>query len=118
MGSADMGQTLTVVILFIASMACLPWLVRKIQQKHALGLRDASVLASKVLSSVAVGPQQRVVTMEVGPEHARSVLVLGVTAQQITCLHTIPAVQSSEASGLGSFAQQMELAQSVKNSDV
>jgi flagellar protein FliO/FliZ len=112
-----MGQTLTVVILFIAGMACLPWLVRKIQQKHALGLREGSASVSRVLSSVAVGPQQRVVTVEVGPEHARSVLVLGVTAQQITCLHTIPMIRSSEVAGQGSFARQMEIAQSAKDTD-
>ena len=46
--------------------------------------------ASRVLSQVAVGPHQRVVTVEVGPEHCRTLLVLGVTAQQVNCLHVMP----------------------------
>ncbi|MBY0410619.1 MAG: flagellar biosynthetic protein FliO, partial [Burkholderiaceae bacterium] len=32
----------------------------------------------------------RVVTVEVGPENARTCLVLGVTAQHISCLHVLP----------------------------
>jgi flagellar protein FliO/FliZ len=35
-----------------------------------------------------------VVTVEVGPEGARTWLVLGVTGQSITCLHTLPAASS------------------------
>ena len=47
--------------------------------------------APRVISAVAVGPHQRVVTVEVGPESARTWLILGVTAQSITCLHNAPA---------------------------
>ena len=52
-------------------------------------------VSSKVISAVAVGPHQRVVTVEVGPEDARVWLTLGVTAQNITCLHTAAAVPRS-----------------------
>ena len=45
--------------------------------------------ASKIISAVAVGQHQRVVTVEVGPEGARVWLTLGVTAHTITCLHTV-----------------------------
>jgi flagellar protein FliO/FliZ len=38
-----------------------------------------------------VGPHQRVVTVEVGPEGARTWLVLGVTGQTISCLHSMNA---------------------------
>lgn len=113
-----MGQTLVVVVLFMAGMACLPWLVRKIQQKHAESGRLRGAAVSRVLSSVAVGAQQRVVTLEVGPEHARSVLVLGITPQQITCLHSIPVSRAQDAGEQSSFSRQMELVQSVKNADV
>ncbi len=89
-----MAQTLTVVVLFMAGMAALPWLVRRIQQRQAVG-GAAQAVGSKVVSAVSVGPQQRVVTVEVGPDHARTWLVLGVTAQQITCLHTLPAGQAA-----------------------
>jgi flagellar protein FliO/FliZ len=70
-----------------------------------------------VLSAVAVGPQQRVVTVEVGPEHARTWLVLGVTAQQVSCLHVLPvgvpdAVPPSAAK-VPSFAQEIASAASA-----
>lgn len=94
-----MTQTLVVVVLFVAAMACLPWLVRRLQQRHVAGGPGAGV-ASKVLSAVAVGPQQRVVTVEVGPEHARTWLVLGVTPQQIQCLHVLPVA----GAGAGALA--------------
>lgn len=90
-----MTQTLLVVILFVAAMATLPWLVRRLQQRHASGGPGGVGLGSRVLSAVAVGPQQRVVTVEVGPEHARTWLVLGVTAQQVSCLHVMPAVPNA-----------------------
>lgn len=113
-----MTQTLLVVVLFVGAMAALPWLVRRVQQRHAAG-GVAAGAASRVVSAVAVGPQQRVVTVEVGPEHARTWLVLGVTAQQVSCLHVLPvsaAPASAVASaGIGaveppSFAQQMAAA--------
>lgn len=85
-----MTQALVAVVLFMAAMAALPWLVRKLQQRQSAGA-VGSVGSAKVLSAVAVGPHQRVVTVEVGPEGARTCLVLGVTAQQISCLHVLPA---------------------------
>ena len=109
-----MSQTLLVVVLFVAAMAALPWLVRRIQQKQASNGMAAGT-ASKVLSAIAVGPHQRVVTVEVGPEHARTCLVLGVTAQHITCLHIVGAPAASGVSGVSdvtpSFLQEMALAQ-------
>jgi len=114
-----MTQTLLVVVLFVAAMAALPWLVRRVQQRHAAGSAGGGS-ASRVLSAVAVGPQQRVVTVEVGPEHARTWLVLGVTAQQVSCLHVLPAGGSTVApiggvspppgAAMASFAQEMAAA--------
>ncbi|AVS64250.1 flagellar biosynthesis protein FliO [Paracidovorax avenae] len=84
-----MAQTLVVVVLFIAVVALLPWLIRRLQQRQAGAAGSGMGAAAKVLSAVPVGPQQRVVTVEVGPEHQRVWLVLGVTAQQVRCLHVI-----------------------------
>ncbi|RQO80461.1 flagellar biosynthetic protein FliO [Acidovorax sp. FJL06] len=111
-----MTQTLVVVVLFVGAMAVLPWLVRRVQQRHVAGAAAAGT-ASRVVSAVAVGPQQRVVTVEVGPEHARTWLVLGVTAQQVSCLHVLPVQPlplpggaGSGAPGMPSFAQEMAAA--------
>jgi flagellar protein FliO/FliZ len=49
---------------------------------------------------VAVGPHQRVVTVEVGPQDARIWLVLGVTQQSIGCLHTIAPRSGMERGGV------------------
>ena len=89
-----MWPTLMLVALFVAAMACLPWLVRRLQQKNLLprgmGMaRGAAPLASQVLGSLAIGPQQRVVTVQVGEGDEAVRLVLGVTAQQIQCLHVL-----------------------------
>jgi len=105
---AGMAQTLILVVLFVGAMACLPWLVRRLQQRQAAG-QAATGTTSRVLSAVAVGPQQRVVTVEVGPEHARTWLVLGVTAQQMTCLHVLPASPVPPVPP-ASFAREMAVA--------
>ncbi|UCU98720.1 FliO/MopB family protein [Acidovorax radicis] len=110
-----MTQTLVVVVLFVGAMATLPWLVRRLQQRRAVG-GAAGGSTSRVLSAVAVGPQQRVVTVEVGPEHARAFLILGVTAQQINCLHVLPAgsaqapTGASLSSGGASFSREIATA--------
>lgn len=85
-----MTQTLLLVVLLIAALSALPWLIRRLQQQRA-GLQAGAGAPSRVLSAVAVGPQQRVVTVEVGTARQRTLLVLGVTAQQISCLHVLPA---------------------------
>ena len=83
-----MWQTLFVVVLFVAVLAMLPFAIKWIQ-KRATG-EAATFNTSRLVSVLAVGPQQRVVTVEVGPEGARTWLVLGVTGQAITCLHSSP----------------------------
>jgi flagellar protein FliO/FliZ len=65
----------------------MPAAIKWIKQRSRDGAREASG-NSKIISAVAVGPHQRVVTVEVGPDTARIWLVLGVTPQAVTCLHT------------------------------
>ncbi len=85
-----MTQTLLSVAVFVVLLAMLPWGVKWLQQRVGTA-RLAQSSSSRVVSAVAVGPHQRVVTVEVGPESARMWLVLGVTAQSVTCLHSSPA---------------------------
>ena len=85
-----MTQSLLAVALFVALLCAMPFALRKLQQRR-LGMSGSTgIEASKLLSTVAVGPQQRVVTVEVGPQGARTWLVLGVTGQSINCLHALP----------------------------
>lgn len=83
-----MTQTLISVVLFLVLLGLLPWGIKWLQRQRLAGQSATGSL--KVISAVAVGPHQRVVTVEVGPEGGRSWLVLGVTQQQVTCLQRIP----------------------------
>ena len=91
-----MWPTLILVVLFVAAMLALPWLVRRLQHKNLLprgmGMaRGAAPLQQQVLGSLSIGPQQRVVTVQVGEGDEAVRLVLGITAQQIQCLHVLKA---------------------------
>ena len=96
-----MTQSLVTVVLFVALMLALPLLLRFLQRKRSMGLAGTAEMASKIVSAMAVGPQQRVITVEVGPEESRTWLVLGVTGQSITCLHTLPAGGARGSNGVG-----------------
>lgn len=100
-----MTQTLLLVILFVAAIASLPWLVRRVQQRHARPA-GASAAAPRVLSAIAVGPHQRVVTLEMVGDGERTTLVLGVTPQSIRCLHTQVA-RADSGRGSASFSVAM-----------
>lgn len=80
-----MSQTFVLVGLFVAGVACLPFLVRWAQARTGSGGQGGG--QAKVLSVVAVGPHQRVVTLQVASGPKEAVLVLGVTASSVNCLH-------------------------------
>ncbi len=84
------AQSWYAVGIFLACLICAPWVIKRFKLGQGV-YRDGSVNPSKLVSAIAVGPQQKVVTVEVGYERTRVVLVLGVTVQQITCLHVIPS---------------------------
>lgn len=81
-----MNQTAASVIIFVLALAALPFCLKWIQRRSNGGSAAPGV-ASRVISALAVGPHQRVVTIEVGAGQDRVFLVLGVTAQHIHCLH-------------------------------
>lgn len=106
-----MTQTLLLVVLFVGGMAMLPWLVKWLQQRRA-GWGGAAHMPPKVLSGVSVGPQQRVVVVEVGVDAARTVLVLGVTAHQVSCLHVLVPAGSVTPVPSTVFSQVLAAAES------
>ena len=91
-----MTQTIVSVVVFRALLAIVPLAIRWFQRR-ALSTTSSSSSVSKIVSALAVGPQQRVVTVEVGPQGSRTQLVLGVTAHSVTCLHTFALDESPEA---------------------
>jgi flagellar protein FliO/FliZ len=95
-----MWQSIGPLVLLLGLLALLPSGLKWLKQRQA-AKPGRGWFSSDMVSSVAVGPQQHVVTVEVGPVHNRTWLVLGVTTQQITCLHTIPM---GDQPGSGSVA--------------
>lgn len=79
------------LLWFIAIIALIPvalWLLKR----TPAGARLSGAGAGGVMRSVAalpLSPSQRIVTVEVGQGDERRWLVLGVTAQSITTLHTM-----------------------------
>lgn len=84
-----MNQTLAAVAVFVLLLALVPIGIKWIQARSG-GASGGVGIGTRVISAVAVGPHQRVVTVEVGPPDAKTLLVLGVTAQSIACLHSMP----------------------------
>lgn len=80
-----MSQTFLMVAVFVIGIACLPWGVRWMQRRA--GALSPDTGKTKVLSVLAVGPQQRVVTIQVASGAQEAVLVLGVTSSSVNCLH-------------------------------
>lgn len=83
-----MMQSAVSVGLFLVLLACVPFFLKWYKQRAPGGSGDIGGQA-RFISALAVGPHQRVVTVEVGPEGRRVWLTLGVTAQEISCLHSV-----------------------------
>lgn len=89
-----MTQAWLSVVFFVLLLALVPFGLKWLQRRVAGGVGTAGS-AARIVSALAVGPQQRVVTVEVGPDGAKVWLTLGVTAQNISCLHSAAAPQST-----------------------
>ena len=90
-----MTQTLIFVVLFVVVLALIPAGLKWVQNRSVAGGFGATS-ASRVISAVAVGPHQRVVTVEVGTSGARVWLTLGVTSQAIVLLHSAAVESNAE----------------------
>ncbi|XAH23028.1 flagellar biosynthetic protein FliO [Xylophilus sp. GW821-FHT01B05] len=104
-----MTQALLSIVFFVVILAMVPWVLKWLQRRTGMGkgVGASAAEASRIVSALAVGPQQRVLTVEVGPASARTWIVLGVTPQSITTLHTVPAPRAAEAPGHKSFQAQL-----------
>ena len=89
----------------IGALAALPWLLKR-WQAHRQMAPGALAVSTQVLSSANIGPGQRVVTVQVGHGAQTTCLVLGVTAQNIHCLHVMPSANTTQLPA-GSFASAM-----------
>jgi flagellar protein FliO/FliZ len=83
-----LAQQIWSVLIFLACLAALPFLVKRWKSVNTAKYGGEAEPAPRVVSVLAVGPQQRVVTVEVCRGGARQRMVLGVTSQNISCLFT------------------------------
>ncbi len=83
----SMSSGFTSLLSFLAVIAAIPlvlWLVKRSSFSNPVGSAGMRRVAVLPLS-----PQQRLVTVEVGSGDSRCWLVLGVTPNSITTLHTM-----------------------------
>ncbi|MBI5258724.1 MAG: flagellar biosynthetic protein FliO [Burkholderiales bacterium] len=83
-----MNSILGPVLAFVAVLAMIPvalWLLKRTPMGAA-----ASMGGMRVVAMLALAPNQRVVTVEVGTGDERRWLVLGVTPGSISTLHNMP----------------------------
>lgn len=109
------------LLWFIAIIAMIPlalWLLKRSPMGAAMGAAGAP---AKVVASLPLGPNQRVLTLEVGQGDERRWLLVGVTPQNITALHTLtppPAAAASDAPAQATpFAALMSKFSSVPKKD-
>ena len=95
-----MTQSLILIGLFLCVLVSLPFLIERIKKHYGLAVAGPAGPA-RLVSALALGPQQRVVTVEVGPPDNRVWLVLGVTQQSIQCLHTMAPERTGTDTPLG-----------------
>ncbi len=108
MDNASFTSSLLVLVVMIGALAALPWLLKRWQQRQRLSSQATTGVSTQVLSSVVVGQQQRVVTIEVGQGAQKTCLVLGVTPQSIQCLHVLSQPHSAPVlSAASDFAGAM-----------
>jgi flagellar protein FliO/FliZ len=102
-----MTQSLILIGLFLCVLVSLPFLIERVKKHYGLQNPGSAGSGMRLVSALALGPHQKVVTVEVGPANARVWLVLGVTQQSIQCLHTLPADTSSASEAQGNAATVM-----------
>lgn len=103
-----MGDAGLPLLWFIAIVAMIP-LVLWLLKRTPIGGSATGGGAMRTVGVLPLAPGQRVVTVEVGHGEERRWLVLGVTAQQITTLHTL-SPQADPAGGAAPatpFAQML-----------
>jgi len=75
------------LLWFVAIIALIPIVLRLLKRTHVGGATAHGLMRS--IAVLPMSPSQRLVTVEVGSGDQRRWLVLGVTAQGITTLHTM-----------------------------
>ena len=82
-----MSQALTSLLWFVAILALIPLALWLLKRTPIGGAASHGVL--RTVAALPLSASQRIVTIEVGRGESRRWLVVGVTPQSITTLHTM-----------------------------
>ena len=100
------GSGLTSLLWFIAIIVMIPVALWLLKRTPMGGAGSQGVMRS--IAVLPISPSQRIVTVEVGTGEGRRWLVLGVTPQAISTLHSMEPqgdLPPSQATPLPPFAQ-------------
>ena len=89
--NGSLGLGLLWFVLILAAIPLVLWLLKRTPYGAAMGAMSRSDAPMRTVGAMALGPHQRVLTVEVGQGEERRWLVLGVTPQAINLLHTLSA---------------------------
>ncbi len=79
-GAGSLAQVTLSLLLVLGAVFAAAWLVRRLR-----GLGGPGADAIRVVAATGLGPKERAVLVQVGGQQ----LLLGVTSQQVTLLHTL-----------------------------
>jgi flagellar protein FliO/FliZ len=105
MNTVATGPGWGALLWFVVVLAAIPavlWLLKRGPLARMAGV--ATSAPARVVGVLPLSAAQRVITIEVGQGEDRRWLVLGVTAQQISTLHTMAAQDAPAAEGTGATA--------------
>ena len=88
-------NALPAVVLLIV-MIGVAWMLQR-YRRHLPGAASQGGPRMQVMSSLSLGPQQRVVTVQLGEGETGLCLVLGVAPGGITALHSLPLAAADAA---------------------
>ncbi len=92
-----MSQTVISLLWFVGIVACIPLALWLMKRSPMMGHMGGKPGAPRLVSSLGLSTQQRLVTVEVGQGDARQWLVLGVSPQGIRTLHTMAAQDDADS---------------------
>ena len=84
-----MLQNAAPAVVLLIVMVGIAWLLQR-YRRHLPGAIHRAGPELQVLGGLSLGPQQRVVTVQVGQGKQAVCLVLGVTAGSVNTLHQMP----------------------------
>jgi flagellar protein FliO/FliZ len=104
-----MTSSWTALLWLVVVVAAIPaalWLLKRSGMAGRLG-SGAAGIGLKQVGALALGPQQRLVAVEVGSGDQRRWLLLGVTPQQVSTLQVLDTWPGSAAESNGSTTGAM-----------